>query len=154
MPSVIKMSSAEVLALPVAVDLVTAGRALGLGRTLSYDLARAGKFPCPVLLLGERYRVTRADLLKTLGLDPEAHASPPPGSGQADAPRKGDNADPSEHEAKPRGAPPAAGHAAGCCLCGADRSGLRIIIYVGTPLREVRHDADSTDVGLDALKLG
>ncbi|GGQ23700.1 hypothetical protein GCM10010140_62480 [Streptosporangium pseudovulgare] len=64
------MSLAELLALPAAVDLVTAGRAWGLGRTKSHDLARAGEFPCPVLRLGNAYRVTRADLLRSLGIDP------------------------------------------------------------------------------------
>lgn len=60
----------ELFALPVAVDLPTAGRAWGLGRTKSHSLARAGEFPCPVLRIGNAYRVTRADLLKSLGVDP------------------------------------------------------------------------------------
>jgi excisionase family DNA binding protein len=77
------MTTAELLALPVAMDLVTAGRALGLGRTLAFELARAGEFPVPVLRLGTRYRVTRADLLKTLGLDPDTPISRPPGPRQA-----------------------------------------------------------------------
>jgi hypothetical protein len=66
------MSTAELLNLPAAVDLVTAGRAFGIGRSKAYELAKAGAFPCPVLRLGERYRVTRADLLRTLGLNPDA----------------------------------------------------------------------------------
>ena len=66
----------EVLALPVAVDLVTAGRAWGFGRTKAHELARAGAFPCPVLRIGNAYRVTRADLLRSLGIDP-AHANGP-----------------------------------------------------------------------------
>jgi len=64
------MSLAELLALPTAIDLVTAGRAWGFGRTKSHDLARAGEFPCPVLRIGNAYRVTRADLLRSLGIDP------------------------------------------------------------------------------------
>jgi hypothetical protein len=39
------MSVAELLALPPAVDLPTAGRAWGLGRTKSHELARAGDSP-------------------------------------------------------------------------------------------------------------
>lgn len=58
----------ELLALPVAVDLVTAGRAWGLGRTKAHDLARRGEFPCPALRIGNAYRVTRADLLRSLGV--------------------------------------------------------------------------------------
>ncbi|MGJ6968783.1 hypothetical protein ACSDR0_43460 [Streptosporangium sp. G11] len=64
------MPLAELLALPAAVDLVTAGRAWGFGRTKSHELARAGEFPCPVRRIGNTYRVTRADLLRSLGIDP------------------------------------------------------------------------------------
>ena len=66
------LSDAEVLALPAAVDLVTAGRALSLGRTTSYDLARRGEFPVPTLRLGNQYRVRRADLLALLGIEQPA----------------------------------------------------------------------------------
>jgi predicted DNA-binding transcriptional regulator AlpA len=62
------MTRAELLALPVSVDLMVAARALGMGRTLAYDLAKRGQFPVRVLRLGNRYRVTRADLLRTLGV--------------------------------------------------------------------------------------
>lgn len=61
------LSATELRNLPSAVDLVTAGRGFGIGRTTSYQLARAGKFPVPVLRLGNCYRVTRADLLRALG---------------------------------------------------------------------------------------
>lgn len=61
------MSRDELLALPVSVDLVTAGRAVGMGRTLAYDLAKRGQFPVRVLKLGNAYRVPRADLLRYLG---------------------------------------------------------------------------------------
>jgi hypothetical protein len=60
----------ELRALPVAVDLTTAGKAWCLGRTKSHELARAGEFPCPVLRIGNAYRVTRTDLLKSLGIEP------------------------------------------------------------------------------------
>jgi hypothetical protein len=65
-----RMSVDELLNLPVSVDLVTAGRAFGLGRTISYELAQAGKFPCTVRKLGERYRVSRSEILGALGVDP------------------------------------------------------------------------------------
>ncbi len=64
------MTVDELLALPVSVDLETAGRAWQLGRTKAHELARAGEFPCPVLRLGKAYRVTRADLLRSLGISP------------------------------------------------------------------------------------
>lgn len=56
--------------LPSVVDLVTAGRAFGIGRTKSHELVRAGEFPVPVLRLGNSYRVTRAALLRALGESP------------------------------------------------------------------------------------
>ncbi len=71
------MNREELLALPASVDLVTAARALGIGRTSAYRLARAGGLPVPVLRLGVRYRVPTAALLQVLGIDqaaPAAHA--------------------------------------------------------------------------------
>jgi hypothetical protein len=59
----------ELLALPVSVDLTTAGRAFGLGRTRSYELARAGQFPCRVILVGRKFRVPRSALLEALGIE-------------------------------------------------------------------------------------
>jgi len=43
------VSFADVVDLPVVVDLLTAARVSGIGRTTAYALARAGEFPCPVL---------------------------------------------------------------------------------------------------------
>jgi hypothetical protein len=71
------MSIEELLTLPVAVDLETAGRAFGFGRTKSHELARANEFPCPVKRFGNRYRVLRADLLAAMSLDPVLPARPP-----------------------------------------------------------------------------
>jgi len=63
------MTVADVRALPAVVDLRTAARALGIGRTLAYELARNGQFPCPVLRVGHAYRVPTAELRRVLGLD-------------------------------------------------------------------------------------
>lgn len=62
------MSREELLGLPVAVDLDTGNRALGLGRSKGYELAKRGQYPCKVLRLGSAYRVVTADLLTLLGL--------------------------------------------------------------------------------------
>ncbi|WP_411130242.1 hypothetical protein [Streptomyces sp. x-19] len=62
------MSREELLALPAAVDLETGNRALGLGRSKGYALAKRGQYPCRVLRLGNAYRVVTADLLELLGL--------------------------------------------------------------------------------------
>ena len=58
----------QIADLPAVTDLVTAGRALGLGRTKAYDLARAGQFPCPVFRAGKAWLVPTAGLLALLGL--------------------------------------------------------------------------------------
>jgi hypothetical protein len=63
------LTPAEIRKLPAVVDLVTAGRALGLGRTKAYQLARSGNFPCRILHVGASYLVRTADLLTLLGLD-------------------------------------------------------------------------------------
>jgi hypothetical protein len=62
------MTREELLALPAAVDLDTGNRALGLGRSKGYELAKRGQYPCKVLRLGNAYRVVTADLLHLLGL--------------------------------------------------------------------------------------
>lgn len=64
------MTMDELRNLPVSVDLVTAGRAFGLGRTKAFELAQVGEFPCAVLRVGNRYRVPRFKLLEALGIDP------------------------------------------------------------------------------------
>lgn len=63
------MTQADLEALPPAVDLVTAGRALGIGRTTAYKLAKSNAFPVKVLKLGNSYRVVTADLRRILGLE-------------------------------------------------------------------------------------
>jgi hypothetical protein len=77
-----RMTLEELRALPVTVDLETAGRAHGLGRTLSYELAKADDFPCPVHRRGRYYRVLKAELMTSLGLAMDgtplsAHVSDP-----------------------------------------------------------------------------
>ena len=64
------MTLAELLAMPVTVDIGTAARALGLGRSTGYELARRDEFPCRVLHVGSSYRVPTAELLRLLGVDP------------------------------------------------------------------------------------
>jgi len=64
-----EMTLAELLALPLMVDVSTAARALGLSRSTGYALARRGEFPCRVLHVGSSYRVPTAELLRVLGID-------------------------------------------------------------------------------------
>jgi len=49
-----RMTTAELQALPATVNVATAARALGFGRTLAYDLARRDEFPCRLLRIGCR----------------------------------------------------------------------------------------------------
>jgi hypothetical protein len=70
----------EILALPAAVDIPTAGLCFKMGKSTAYDLARKGQFPVPVLHLGKSYRVTRASILAALGIEDTSasadHATP------------------------------------------------------------------------------
>ncbi|SHM56958.1 hypothetical protein SAMN05216268_11212 [Streptomyces yunnanensis] len=72
------MTHAELMALPVSFSLDVANRALDLGRTTGFALAKQGAYPVRVLRLGRQYRVTRYDLLRYLGL--EADGGEVPGS--------------------------------------------------------------------------
>jgi excisionase family DNA binding protein len=72
------MTRAELVALPAVINVTTAARALGLGRSTAYDLARRGKFPCRVLHIGSSYRVPTAELLRVLGIEPADESVPPP----------------------------------------------------------------------------
>jgi hypothetical protein len=66
------LSRSAIRALPATVDVETAGRAYGVGRTTAYALAKAGKFPCEVIRVGNAYRVLTSSLLKSLGIDPNS----------------------------------------------------------------------------------
>ena len=67
---------AQAACAPVVVDLVTAGRWLGIGRTTAYRLAERDEFPAPVLRIGHSYRVPTVSLLTLLGLPVPVPATP------------------------------------------------------------------------------
>ena len=82
------MSRKELLALPAAVDVPTAGRAFGYARNKSYELARSGAFPCRVIRVGERgYRVPRSAILEALGIREDGTAIQEPSAAAAAAAR-------------------------------------------------------------------
>ena len=62
------LSANDVLQLPAAVDLPTAARALGIGRSKAYELAQSGDFPCRVIRIGRAYRVPTIELRRVLGM--------------------------------------------------------------------------------------
>jgi hypothetical protein len=73
------MNRPDLLALAersLTTDVVTAGRAFGMGRTQAYELASRDAFPVPVLHLGSRLRVRTADLVAAL--DPTQSVSGAP----------------------------------------------------------------------------
>jgi hypothetical protein len=59
------------------VDLMTAAKALGLGRTKAYELARRDDFPCRIIRIGDTYRVPTPGLLELLGLSAEEQPTGP-----------------------------------------------------------------------------
>jgi hypothetical protein len=56
------------LQLPPTLDVVTAGRLLGIGRTVAYRLVRSGEWPTPTIRVGRKIKIPTAPLLKFLGL--------------------------------------------------------------------------------------
>ncbi len=57
-------------ALPSVVSLETAARALGIGRTKAYQLAKTDEFPCRIIRVGTGYHIPTAELLTLLGIPP------------------------------------------------------------------------------------
>ncbi|WP_155342084.1 hypothetical protein [Acrocarpospora corrugata] len=55
------------------IDVVTAGRLLGMGRTKAYRLAKADQFPCRVLRIGGRYMVPVRGVRALLGYADDGH---------------------------------------------------------------------------------
>jgi predicted DNA-binding transcriptional regulator AlpA len=70
-----KMTMEELLDLPVSFGIPVAARALGLGRSKAYDLIARDEFPVPVRRYGREYRVTRPDLFRHFGLEPDRVAA-------------------------------------------------------------------------------
>jgi hypothetical protein len=59
----------DLLAGPPAVSLAVANAALGIGRTVGYDLARTGKYPARVFRVGNGFRVATVEVCGLLGFD-------------------------------------------------------------------------------------
>lgn len=57
----------ELSALPPVLDVATAARVLGIGRTMAYELVRTGRWPSPVLRVGRLIKIPTASLLALLG---------------------------------------------------------------------------------------
>jgi predicted DNA-binding transcriptional regulator AlpA len=61
------MRREELSTLPPVVDVPTAGKILGVGRSCAYELVRSGQWPTPVLHLGRLIRIPTAPLLELVG---------------------------------------------------------------------------------------
>jgi hypothetical protein len=59
----------DLLAGPPAVSLTVANNALGIGRTVGYDLAKRGKYPTRVFRVGNAFRVATMEVCLLLGYD-------------------------------------------------------------------------------------
>ncbi|MEV8055126.1 integrase [Streptomyces antimycoticus] len=69
------MTHEELMSLPVSVPLETANRALTMGRTTGYALAKRGCYPVRVLRHGRQYKVSRYDLHRHLGVSAESEGT-------------------------------------------------------------------------------
>ncbi|WP_327587007.1 helix-turn-helix domain-containing protein [Nonomuraea sp. NBC_00507] len=73
------LTVADLEHLPPTVDLMTAAKALGIGRTKAYALAKADNFPVHLIRVGDQYRVSTMDLIRILqGPRAAAEAPNPP----------------------------------------------------------------------------
>jgi len=68
------MASNDVHDLPPVIDLPSAARLLGIGRTAAYELVRANAWPTPVLRIGRLIRIPSAPLLDLLGIPADGRA--------------------------------------------------------------------------------
>src|SRR5262249_19182568 len=62
-------TAATIRDLGTTTDIITAGSILGIGRTTSYRLAKAGSFPVQLIRVGRRYIVPVEALLHLLDVD-------------------------------------------------------------------------------------
>ncbi len=63
----------DLSALPPTLDIRSAARLLGIGKSAAYELIRTDQFPVPVLRLsGRLVRIPTVPLLSLLGLDRQA----------------------------------------------------------------------------------
>jgi predicted DNA-binding transcriptional regulator AlpA len=58
----------ELTSLPAVLDVPTAARVLGLGRSAAYELVRSGGWPTPVIRLGKLIKIPTAPLLTLIGV--------------------------------------------------------------------------------------
>ena len=60
------MTRDELDALPPVLDVPTAAKVLGIGRSLAYDLVRRGEWPSTVIHVGKLIKIPSAPLLRLI----------------------------------------------------------------------------------------
>lgn len=63
------MNASELSELPPLLDVPSAAKVLGIGRSLAYELLRSGRWPTPVIRMGRLIKIPTMPLLRLL--DPE-----------------------------------------------------------------------------------
>lgn len=71
------MTDDEIRSLPVLLTVPEAGRVLGVGRTLAYQLVRRGEWPTAVIRVGSQIRIPKNPLLELMGFSPTSPTTPP-----------------------------------------------------------------------------
>lgn len=67
------LTRADLERLPAALDVPTAARLLGIGRTMAYELVRTGQWPTPVIRIGLLVKISTEPLLALLGATRTGH---------------------------------------------------------------------------------
>ena len=70
------MNRDQLAELPPVLDVPTAAKVLGIGRSLAYDLVRRGEWPTQVLRIGKLIKIPTEPLVRLLGA-----TTTPPGGG-------------------------------------------------------------------------
>jgi hypothetical protein len=82
-PAALPKETVEPRSVPASIDLMSAARLLGIGRTCAYGLVRTGRWPTPVIRVGRCIRIPTRPLLALL--DPDlADIHRPPSSSVGD----------------------------------------------------------------------
>ena len=73
------MNRNELDELPPVLDVPTAAKVLGIGRSLAYELVRRGEWPTTVLHVGKLIKIPTEPLVRLLGAAPEPGSDAGPG---------------------------------------------------------------------------
>jgi hypothetical protein len=75
------MNRNELDELPPVLDVPTAAKVLGIGRSLAYELVRRGEWPTTVLHVGKLIKIPTEPLVRLLGAEREPASDAGPGQG-------------------------------------------------------------------------